>query len=78
MLGFDQPPTPLMELVGGSKGVFDEESLGTVFPVVTLCFIDLLLDVLKEAYRILVQSGKILLGLVLKESLWRKLYEERN
>jgi SAM-dependent methyltransferase len=59
----------------GEQQLFDEESFGTVFLIVTLCFLDSPLDVLKEANRILVPSGKIVLGLVLEESTWGQFYQ---
>jgi len=62
----------------GEQGLFDEESFGTVFLIVTLCFADSPLDVLKEAYRILRPGGKIVLGLVLKGSPWGKFYERKK
>jgi len=62
----------------GEQELFDEESFGAVFLIVTLCFVDSPLDVLKEAYRILIPSGKIVLGLVLKESPWGKFYERKK
>jgi len=58
----------------GEQEMFDEESFGTVFLIVTLCFLDSPLDVLKEANRILIPGGKIVLGLVLKESPWGQFY----
>ena len=62
----------------GEQEPFDEESFGTVFLIVTLCFVNSPLDVLKEAYRILQPDGKIVLGLVLKESPWGKFYEQKK
>ncbi len=59
----------------GEQEFFDEESLGTVFLIVTLCFLDSPLDVLKEANRILMRGGKIVLGLVLEESPWGRFYQ---
>lgn len=59
----------------GEQGLFDEESFGTVFLIVTLCFLDSPVDVLKEANRILMPGGKIVLGLVLKESPWGQFYQ---
>jgi len=61
-------------LGGGEQELFDEGSFGTVFLIVTLCFLDSPLDVLKEANRILMPGGKIVLGLVLKESPWGQFY----
>ncbi len=62
----------------GEETPFADESFGTVFLIVTICFVDAPLDVLKEAYRILVPKGKVVLGLVLKESLWGRFYEEKK
>jgi len=59
----------------GEQELFDEESFGTVFFIVTLCFLDSPLDVLKEANRILTPDGKIVLGLVLEESPWGQFYQ---
>jgi SAM-dependent methyltransferase len=58
----------------GDQEMFDEESFGTVFLIVTLCFLNSPLDVLKEANRILIPGGKMVLGLVLKESPWGQFY----
>jgi SAM-dependent methyltransferase len=62
----------------GEEMLFDEESFGTVFLIVTLCFLDSPLDVLLEAKRILIPGGKLVLGLVLKESPWGQLYQQRK
>ena len=62
----------------GEQGLFDKGSFGTVFLIVTLCFLDSPRDVLKEANRILVPGGKIVLGLVLKESPWGKFYQQKK
>jgi SAM-dependent methyltransferase len=62
----------------GEEQIFDKESFGTVFLIVTLCFLDSPLDVLKEAKRILKPGGKIVLGLVLKDSPWGKLYQREK
>jgi SAM-dependent methyltransferase len=62
----------------GEQELFDEESFGTVFLIVTLCFLDSPLDVLKETNRILTPGGKIVLGLVLKESPWGQLYQQKK
>jgi len=62
----------------GEQELFDEGSFGTVFLIVTLCFLDSPLDVLKEAYRIMAPGGKIVLGLVLKESPWGKFYQQKK
>jgi SAM-dependent methyltransferase len=62
----------------GEQELFDEESFGTVFLIVTLCFVDSPMDVLKEANRILVPNGKLVLGLVLKESPWGQFYQQKK
>jgi len=62
----------------GEQELFEEESFGTVFLIVTLCFLDSPLDVLKEANRILVPDGKVALGLVLKGSPWGKFYQQKK
>jgi len=62
----------------GEQELFDEESFGTVFLIVTLCFLDSPMDVLKEANRILVSGGKLVLGFVLKESPWGKFYQQKK
>jgi len=62
----------------GEQQLFDEESFGTVFLIVTLCFVDSPLGVLKEAHRILIPGGKVVLGLVLKESPWGKFYQQKK
>jgi len=65
-------------LGGGKQELFDEESFGTVFLIVTLCFLDSPLEALKEANRILMPGGKIVLGLVLKESPWGQFYQMKK
>ena len=62
----------------GEQQIFDSASYGTVFLIVTLCFVDSALDVLKETYRILAHGGKAVLGLVLKESPWGSFYQQKK
>jgi ubiquinone/menaquinone biosynthesis C-methylase UbiE len=62
----------------GEQPIFSAASFGTVFLIVTLCFLDSVPDVLKEAYRILIADGEIVVGLVLKESPWGKFYEKKK
>ena len=62
----------------GEQHFFDEESFGTVFLIVTLCFLDSPTEVLKEANRILMPGGKLVLGLFLKESPWGKFYQQKK
>jgi SAM-dependent methyltransferase len=62
----------------GEEGIFDEQTFGTVFLIVTLCFLDSPQEVLREVNRILMPDGKLVLGLVLKESPWGKLYLKKK
>lgn len=62
----------------GEQQIFDSASYGTVFLIVTLCFVDSALDVLKETYRILAHGGRVVLGLVLKESPWGSFYQQKK
>jgi SAM-dependent methyltransferase len=62
----------------GEQEPFDEQSFGTVFLIVTLCFLDSPLDVLREANRILLPDGKMVLGLVVRESPWGKFYQQKK
>lgn len=59
----------------GEEQFFNRETFGTVFLIVTLCFVDSPIVVLREAHRILKPEGKIVLGLVLRESPWGKSYQ---
>ncbi|MFP3985618.1 MAG: methyltransferase domain-containing protein, partial [Candidatus Bathyarchaeia archaeon] len=49
-----------------------------VFIIVTLCFVDEPPKVLEEAARVLKDNGGIVLGLILKESLWASFYEKKG
>lgn len=62
----------------GEQCLFQPRSFGTVFLIFTLCFVNSPSDVLKEAHRVLVPGGKIVLGLVLKGSPWGKFYEQKK
>jgi SAM-dependent methyltransferase len=62
----------------GEQELFDEQSFGTVFLIVTLCFLDSPLEALKETSRILMPGGKIVLGLVMKESPWGQFYQVKK
>jgi len=65
-------------LARGEEEFFDEETFGTVFLIVTLCFVDSPLAVLREAHRVLKPEGNIVLGLVLRESPWGKFYQVKK
>jgi SAM-dependent methyltransferase len=62
----------------GETQFFKEESFGAVFLIVTLCFVDSPILVLKEANRILKPEGRIALGLVLRDSPWGRFYLEKK
>lgn len=62
----------------GEQELFDQGTLGTVFLIATLCFLNSPLDVLKQANRILVPDGKLVLGLVLKEGPWGRFYQQKK
>jgi len=65
-------------LARGEEQFFNGETFGTVFLIVTLCFVDSPTAVLREAHRILKPGGKIVLGLVLQESPWGMSYQIRK
>jgi SAM-dependent methyltransferase len=62
----------------GEEQFFKRGSFGTAFLIVTLCFLDSPAAVLREIHRILKPTGKTVLGLVLRESLWGKFYESKK
>jgi len=53
---------------------FKDGVFGTVFFVVTLCFVDSPSRTLGEAARLLRSGGKVILGMVLRDSPWGQLY----
>jgi len=62
----------------GENLPFINDSFGAVFIIVTLCFVDEPLKVLKEASRVLRDNGSIILGLILKESPWASFYKKKG
>ena len=62
----------------GEEELFPEASFGTVFLIVTLCFVASPRAVLREAHRILRPGGKVVLGLVLRESPWGEFYARKK
>lgn len=64
-------------LARGEERLFEEGSFGTVFLIVTLCFLDRPLGVLQQARRVLMPNGRIVLGLVLSDSPWGQFYRQR-
>ena len=59
----------------GEEAPFKDNAFGAVFLIVTLCFVDSTVRVLSEATRLLKSGGKLVLGLVLKESPWGQFYQ---
>ena len=59
----------------GEELPFSDGSYGTVFLIVTLCFLDSPVAALREARRILRADGKLVLGVVLRESPWGRFYQ---
>jgi ubiquinone/menaquinone biosynthesis C-methylase UbiE len=59
----------------GESLPFVDSFFGAVFIIVTLCFVDEPLKVLKEASRVLKEDGAVILGLILKESPWASFYK---
>jgi len=55
-----------------------ERVFGTLFLIVTFCFVASPCHVLREAYRVLLPGGKLVLGLVLRDSLWGRVYQEKK
>lgn len=62
----------------GEDKFFDAGIFGTVFLIVTFCFVDSPLDVLREAHHILERGGKAVLGLVLRDSPWGRYYRAKK
>jgi tRNA-Thr(GGU) m(6)t(6)A37 methyltransferase TsaA len=62
----------------GENLPFDNESFGCVLIIVTLCFVERPLDVLREAGRVLRKDGTIIIGLVPKDSPWGVFYEGKK
>jgi len=65
-------------LANGEALPFREGAFGTAFLVVTMCFVESPLAVLKETHRILKPGGQVVLGLVLRESHWGKFYRKKK
>jgi len=61
----------------GEELPFPNESFGTVFIIVTLCFVERPQRVLEEASRVLVKGGSLVLGLILRESPWARFYMKK-
>lgn len=62
----------------GERLPFRDRSLGGVLLVVTLCFVEDPLAVLRETRRILQPGGGLVLGMILAESPWAAHYQEQG
>lgn len=62
----------------GEERIFPAASFGTVFLIVTLCFVSDPLLVLRRASEILKESGMLILGLIVEESPWALFYTEKK
>jgi len=62
----------------GENLPFEDETFGCILIIVTLCFVQNPLVVLKEAKRVLKKDGCIIIGLVPKDSPWGIFYEEKK
>jgi ubiquinone/menaquinone biosynthesis C-methylase UbiE len=62
----------------GEKLPFGDETFGCILIIVTLCFVEKPLEVLREAKRVLRKEGSIIIGLVPKDSPWGTFYEEKG
>jgi SAM-dependent methyltransferase len=57
---------------------FKDETFGCVLLMVTLCFVQNPIEVLREAKRVLKRRGSLIIGLVPKDSPWGIFYEEKK
>jgi ubiquinone/menaquinone biosynthesis C-methylase UbiE len=62
----------------GEKLPFEDESFGCVLIIMTLCFVENPLNVLREAKRVLKKDGRIIIGFVPKNSPWGIFYGEKK
>jgi SAM-dependent methyltransferase len=65
-------------LARGEEEMFSKSSFGAAFLIVTLCFLESPLAVLRETHRVLRHEGKIVLGLVLRDSPWGQFYSQKK
>jgi len=56
---------------------FKNESFHFALIVVTICFVDNPLEVIKEAFRTLKKKGILILGIIDRESRWGRFYEAK-
>jgi len=62
----------------GENLPFTDNSFGAVFLLFTLCFVDEPKIVVSEAKRVLKHGGRLIAGIINKESLWGRLYSKKK
>jgi ubiquinone/menaquinone biosynthesis C-methylase UbiE len=62
----------------GEQLPFRNETFACIMLIVTFCFVQNPIDVLREAKRVLKGNGRIVIGLVPKNSPWGAFYEEKK
>ncbi|MFW6150382.1 MAG: class I SAM-dependent methyltransferase [Chloroflexota bacterium] len=62
----------------GEELALRAETFGTVFFIVTVCFLDRPIEALRESRRVLAADGMLALGLVLSESPWGHFYRDKK
>lgn len=65
-------------LANAERQPFRDETFGTAFLILTLCFASWPLSVLSDIRRVLVPRGKIVLGMVPSRSPWGALYQDKK
>jgi ubiquinone/menaquinone biosynthesis C-methylase UbiE len=78
MLNFAEQRGIIVVRGDGEKLPMVTSAFGAVFIIITLCFVDQPLKVLKEAARVLKDDGAVILGLILKESSWVSFYKKKG
>jgi len=88
-IDFGIDPSPRVVEVAKRRGVkvvlaegenlpFKKDTLGAVFILFTLCFVENALKVLEEAKRVLKLNGMVIAGIINKDSKWGKLYLKKK
>lgn len=62
----------------GEDAPFGSNFFGAIFIITALCFVDSPAKLLKEAHRMLMEGGKIVIGDVLLESPWGQYYQTKR
>ena len=62
----------------GENVPFRDETFGCIMLIVTMCFLQNPVTVLKEANRVLKENGALIIGFIQKDSSWGRFYEEKK